>query len=228
MHYLCILMDQEFILRLFVAAMLGGAIGLERELRAKVAGFRTHFLVALGSCLFMIISQFGFATILQSENVSLDPSRIASQVVTGIGFIGAGTIILQKHVVKGLTTAAGLWVASAIGLTSGCGLYVLAVASTVLALLCLEAEFVIRHRFGMRSVSVTFSTADKDNVAAVMGRLKQEGVVVDNYNMKKQTVGKDGLVFTISMEMKVKRDRYEQSIVSFLKEFEGVEIEGID
>lgn len=221
-------MDQEFILRLFVAAMLGGAIGLEREFRAKVAGFRTHFLVALGSCLFMIISQFGFETILQQHNVSLDPSRIASQVVTGIGFIGAGTIILQKHVVKGLTTAAGLWVASAIGLTSGCGLYVLAVAATILALLCLEAEFMIRHRFGLRSLSVTFSTRDKDNISDVVARLKQEGATIDNYNMKKRTVGKDGAVFTISMEMKVKRDKYEERILGLLKEFEGVEIEGID
>ena len=110
----------EFVLRLFVAAMLGGVIGLEREYRAKEAGFRTHFLVALGSGLFMILSQFGFDNVLSNyEQVSLDPSRIASQVVTGIGFIGAGTIIFQKHVVRGLTTAAGLWVTSAIGMTAG-------------------------------------------------------------------------------------------------------------
>ena len=96
----------EFVLRLFVAAMLGGVIGLEREYRAKEAGFRTHFLVALGSGLFMILSQFGFDDVLgHYVQVSLDPSRIASQVVTGIGFIGAGTIIFQKHVVRGLTTA---------------------------------------------------------------------------------------------------------------------------
>ena len=88
----------EFILRLFIAAMLGGAIGLEREYRAKEAGFRTHFLVALGSGLFMVLSQFGFTDALNlHQQVSLDPSRIASQVVTGIGFIGAGTIIFQKQ-----------------------------------------------------------------------------------------------------------------------------------
>ena len=113
-------MDFDFALRIFIAGMLGGAIGLEREYRAKEAGFRTHFLVSLGSALFMILSHSGFDFILQDgNNVSLDPSRIASQVVTGIGFIGAGIIIFQKQVVHGLTTAAGLWVTSAIGLTCG-------------------------------------------------------------------------------------------------------------
>ena len=107
-------------LRLFAAALMGGAIGLEREYRAKEAGLRTHFLVALGSALFMVISQFGFEQILEMHpllNARLDPSRIAAQVVSGIGFIGAGIIIFQKHVVKGLTTAAGMWVTAAIGMT---------------------------------------------------------------------------------------------------------------
>ena len=85
------------ILRVFIAAILGGIIGFEREYRAKEAGLRTHFLVAMGSALFMILSQYGFDDLLGVDSISLDPSRIASQVVTGIGFIGAGTIIFQKH-----------------------------------------------------------------------------------------------------------------------------------
>lgn len=132
-------MPLDFILRLIVAALLGAVIGLDREYRAKDAGFRTHFLVALGSSLFMVISQYGFGEMLNQDNVSLDPSRIASQVVTGIGFIGAGTIILQKRIVRGLTTAAGLWVTSAIGLACGAGMYAVAVAATVLTLIGLEA-----------------------------------------------------------------------------------------
>ena len=124
-------MELTLIIRIFIAGILGGLIGIEREYRAKEAGFRTHFLVALGSALFMVVSQYGFSHILEtSPNVSLDPSRIASQVVSGIGFIGAGTIIFQKHVVRGLTTAAGLWVTSAIGLATGAGLYTVSVAST--------------------------------------------------------------------------------------------------
>ena len=99
-------MTWEFILRLALAGLLGGIIGIDREYRAKEAGLRTHFLVSLGSALIMIVSQWGFHDILKYEHVGLDPSRVAAQVVSGIGFIGAGTIILQKQFVRGLTTAA--------------------------------------------------------------------------------------------------------------------------
>ena len=131
----------EFILRIFVAAMLGGAIGLEREYRAKEAGLRTHFLVALGSALFMIVSAYGFDGIKLGEEQRWDIARIAAQVVTGIGFIGAGTIIFNKseNVIRGLTTAAGVWVTAAIGLACGGGMYVLAIVSTALVLIGLEA-----------------------------------------------------------------------------------------
>lgn len=132
-------MTIDFIIRIAVAAVLGAVIGFEREYRAKDAGMRTHFLVALGSALFMILSQYGFAEVLTTyEKVNLDPSRIASQVVTGIGFLGAGIIIFQKNAVRGLTTAAGLWVTAAIGMTCGAALYVLAVVATALVLVCLE------------------------------------------------------------------------------------------
>jgi len=117
--------------RLALAAALGMVIGIERTYRAKTAGIRTHFLVALGSALFMIVSRYGF------EGTG-DPSRVAAQIVSGIGFLGAGTIIMQKHVVHGLTTAAGMWVAAGIGMASAAGLYSVAVISTVLALIGLE------------------------------------------------------------------------------------------
>ena len=106
---------------------------------------RTHFLVALGSALFMIISAYGFEGVLTNENMRLDVSRIAAQVVTGIGFIGAGTIIFQKNAVRGLTTAAGVWVTAAIGLTCGAGMYLLAIISTALVLVGMEAfNYVLR------------------------------------------------------------------------------------
>ncbi|MBQ7471594.1 MAG: MgtC/SapB family protein [Prevotella sp.] len=144
-------MTLEFILRIFVAAVLGGLIGLEREYRAKEAGFRTHFLVALGSALFMIISAYGFEGALVSAEHRLDVSRIAAQVVTGIGFIGAGTIIFQKNAVRGLTTAAGVWVVAAIGLACGAGMYLLATASTILVLIGLEAFNYFLHKFNHHS-----------------------------------------------------------------------------
>lgn len=218
----------EFVLRLFVAAMLGGVIGLEREYRAKEAGFRTHFLVALGSGLFMILSQFGFNDVLgHYEQVSLDPSRIASQVVTGIGFIGAGTIIFQKHVVRGLTTAAGLWVTSAIGMTAGAGMYVLSIATTVLVLLCLEALYFILQHFGARNITVTFSTPKEENIQPVLQRLRDKEIIIDSYEMTRKDTS-SGHYFVVTMEMKFKRKRYKNHLLNFMAEFENVTVETME
>ena len=218
----------EFVLRLFVAAMLGGVIGFEREYRAKEAGFRTHFLVALGSGLFMILSQFGFNDVLgHYEQVSLDPSRIASQVVTGIGFIGAGTIIFQKHVVRGLTTAAGLWVTSAIGMTAGAGMYVLSIATTVLVLLCLEALYFILQHFGTRNITVTFSTPKEENIQPVLQRLRDKEIIIDSYEMTRKDTS-SGHYFVVTMEMKFKRKRYKNHLLNFMAEFENVTVETME
>ncbi len=218
----------EFVLRLFVAAILGGVIGLEREYRAKEAGFRTHFLVALGSGLFMILSQFGFDDVLgHYEKVSLDPSRIASQVVTGIGFIGAGTIIFQKHVVRGLTTAAGLWVTSAIGMTAGAGMYVLSIATTVLVLLCLEALYFILQHFGTRNITVTFSTPKEENIQLVLQRLRDKEIIIDSYEMKRKDTS-SGHYYVVTMEMKFKRKRYKNHLLNFMAEFENVTVETME
>lgn len=141
-------MAWEYVLTIFVGAILGGAIGFEREYRSKEAGFRTHFLVGLGSALFMVLSLHGFDDIETQAGVIIqrDPARMAAQVVSGIGFIGAGTIIFRKNVVKGLTTAAGLWVTSAIGMAAGVGMYGVAVAATVMVIVCLEGMNFLHHR----------------------------------------------------------------------------------
>jgi putative Mg2+ transporter-C (MgtC) family protein len=134
--------------RLALAAGLGAAIGLERELRERQAGLRTHLLVALGAALFTIVSAFGFHDVLtnSSHPVALDPSRIAAQIVTGVGFLGAGAIIRQGISVRGLTTAATLWVVAAIGMACGAGLYTLAITATVVALLALwPLRFIAYH-----------------------------------------------------------------------------------
>ena len=139
-------MEWNFIIRLCVAGLCGTVIGLDREYRVKDAGFRTHFLVALGSALIMIVSQYGFADILMHTGVGLDPSRIAAQVVSGIGFIGAGTIVVtRQHRVKGLTTAAGLWASAIIGLALGGGFYEGALLTTVLVLV--EESFLSRLEY---------------------------------------------------------------------------------
>jgi putative Mg2+ transporter-C (MgtC) family protein len=131
--------DGEMILRLLLAAVFGALIGIEREYRSKVAGLRTHLLVTIGSALLMLLSKYGFG----GEG---DPARIAAQIVSGIGFIGAGAIIMdRRHAVHGLTTATGIWVSSGIGMTVGAGMYALATAATVLSLLGLElAVFALR------------------------------------------------------------------------------------
>jgi len=129
----------DLIARVFVAAVLGGVIGAERQFRSKQAGLRTHFIIALGSALFTVISIYGFKDIMaQNPNYSFDPSRIAAQIVTGIGFLGAGIIIFQKNSIHGLTTAAGIWTTSAIGIGCGCGMYSLAIAGTLLTLVGFE------------------------------------------------------------------------------------------
>jgi putative Mg2+ transporter-C (MgtC) family protein len=126
----------ELVLRLFIAAGLGSLIGAERERLVWAAGLRTHMLVSVGSCLFMVVSAYGFASVI-GTGVILDPSRVAAQVVSGIGFLGAGSILLRGDVVRGLTTAASLWTVAAIGLSVGAGLYVEAVAATFIILIIL-------------------------------------------------------------------------------------------
>jgi putative Mg2+ transporter-C (MgtC) family protein len=125
---------EQVVIRLVVAAVLGGLVGLERERLEWAAGMRTHALVSLGSALFMVVSILGFSDILDERHVILDPSRVAAQVASGIGFIGAGTIILRKEVVKGLTTAASIWAVAAVGLAVGGGMFLAAGAATLLAL----------------------------------------------------------------------------------------------
>jgi putative Mg2+ transporter-C (MgtC) family protein len=137
----------ELALRLTVGLALGAIIGFERELHRQPAGFRTHSLVALGAALFTIISAYGFA------GGATDPGRIAAQVVSGIGFIGAGTVLQYRGHIRGLTTAASLWAVAAIGMATGAGLYVLAVVGTLLILVVLalldRVEALARRRLAI-------------------------------------------------------------------------------
>jgi len=129
------LSDKAILIRLFLSVVLGGLIGLERQLHRRAAGLRTHILVSLGSCLIMLTSMYVFDIYKGVEG--LDPSRIAAGVITGIGFLGAGAIIREPKGIKGLTTAASLWVVSGIGLAVGCGFYTASFFTTALALIVL-------------------------------------------------------------------------------------------
>src|SRR5580693_8329611 len=140
------LADWELLLRLVLAALLGSAIGIERERLLWAAGLRTHMLVSLGACLFMIVSAYGFTAVL-GPHVILDPSRVAAQVVSGIGFLGAGSIILRNEAVKGLTTAASVWAVAGVGLAAGAGLYTAAVVTTVIILIILAGLKPLEERY---------------------------------------------------------------------------------
>ena len=137
----------EMTVRLVVAAALGSVIGLERERLSWTAGLRTHMLVAVGSALIMIVSAYGFTEVLKNEHTVLDPSRVAAQVVSGIGFLGAGAILLRGEVVRGLTTAASLWAVAAIGLAAGGGMYAAASVATVIILLILAGIKPLEERY---------------------------------------------------------------------------------
>ncbi len=201
--------EWNFILRLFIAGLLGGLIGFEREFRAKEAGLRTHFLVALGSALFMLISQYAFTG-------RYDAARVAAQVVSGIGFIGAGVIIFQKNVVRGVTTAAGLWVAAAIGLASGAGMYSLAIAATLMAIICLETMHFITRRFGEKSLMITISQISSDKLADVLDSLRKANFEIDSFSYSEGSA---------TVHLHLSQRGYQKALSRILEIMRGLDIE---
>lgn len=152
-------MNYEIFGQLALATLLGALIGVERELARKTAGMRTFALVAMGSALFTIIPQVAFSNF---AGTSFDPSRIASQVVVGIGFIGAGLIVFHQSRVKGLTTAAGLWVSAAIGMAVAYKMYSIAVFATLITIFILVFMWFIEHRVVKKFVNVAANSDDED------------------------------------------------------------------
>ena len=196
-------------MRIFIAGLLGGMIGFEREIRAKEAGVRTHFIVALGSALFMIISQYAFSG-------RFDAARVAAQVVSGIGFIGAGVIIFQKNVVRGITTAAGLWVAAAIGLACGAAMYSVAIAATLMTVLVLETMHFITRTHGEKEVSITLSPVTNEELAEIIKTLKDCGAEVESF-----TLTDEEAVF----ELKIKQKDYATTVDTVLSFSKGLKVE---
>jgi putative Mg2+ transporter-C (MgtC) family protein len=180
--------DGELILRLALTVVLCGAIGLEREARGQVAGLRTHVLVGLGAALFTLVSAYAFDADKPGSNV--DPTRIAAQIVTGIGFLGAGTIIRQGLTVRGLTTAASLWIVAAVGMASGGGYYLGAGATTAAVLLSLIGFRQIRPRL-MASLRTNFVLLDvemeeRGEFGQVLEILGRHGVRVDAMSSERE------------------------------------------
>lgn len=201
-------------MRLAAAGLLGGLIGYEREIRAKDAGIRTHFLVALGSCLFMLISQYGFA-----GAAHFDASRVAAQVVSGIGFIGVGIIMARKNFVRGLTTAAGLWVVAAIGMGIGGGLYEVCTVATVLVILCLEFMHYYKVKIGERPVPIVLSATDEKAILAVMQELGKK--------MEHFSITREGERLRLETTLRVPRREKFNAMVVRLSSFPGVTLESL-
>ncbi|WP_311274992.1 MgtC/SapB family protein [Methylobacterium sp. WCS2018Hpa-22] len=212
----------EILGRLLVAALLGSAVGFERERHVWAAGMRTHMLVCVGSCLIVIVSAFGFSDILGTPNVNLDPSRMAAQVVSGIGFLGAGTIMLRGEMVKGLTTAAGLWAVAAIGLAAGTGLYVAATTTTVIVLLILAGMKPLEKRYRERAQTRTLSITAKRGVITIESLRTMSGPFASRLvQFVAQPTEEDG-IDTIEVSYVHIPDKSFDEIVTALRAREGV------
>lgn len=191
----------EVLIRLGMASVFGALIGLERERKNWSAGMRTHMMVCVGSSLIMIVSAYGFNDVLGLDNIVLDPSRVAAQVVSGIGFIGAGTILFQREgTVRGLTTAAGLWTVAGIGLAAGGGMYLLAAMASIMVLVILWALQPVERMYAKRFVRQTLrimTTPESNEVDIINDILNENGFVIENFNLSKNNMN---YVFDIKFE----------------------------
>ena len=196
--------ELELVLRLLLAAVLAGAIGLEREVRDQPAGFRTHMLVSLGACLFAVVSAYGFAPFAEDHpnvRVVVDPTRIAAQIVTGIGFLGAGAILRSGMSVRGLTTAASLWVVAAIGTAVGLGAYLVGGATAFIALLTLLFLRPVRARL-VRGIKadheeyVVWAGADLE-LERLIGDVSASGVRIDSLRIDEEDGGEREIVLLL-------------------------------
>jgi putative Mg2+ transporter-C (MgtC) family protein len=210
----------ENLARLAVAAALGGAIGFERELRDREAGLRTHMLVSLGSALFTIVSAYGFREFLTSGDqvVRADPTRIAAQIVTGIGFLGAGAIIRQGVSIRGLTTAATLWVAAAIGMATGAGYYSGAVIGTVVTIIALWPlrllAFPVFERLRPEERSMIIELRPGTKAAELLDALEHEHARVEYFQLDDED---DRRVVTLTL------DTPSQQLLSHVSDLEFVQ-----
>lgn len=220
MIMLPILPDFELVLRLVVAALLGGLIGFERERLSWVAGLRTHMLVCLGATLIMIVSQYGFHHVITAGYITLDPSRMAAQVVSGIGFLGAGTILFLKNVVRGLTTAASLWAVAAVGLAVGGGLYLAAIATTTLILIILAGIKPLEKKFIKRNQALGIRfTATPD--AEGLNHLLED--INTHYSPSRLQIEKSGNNEIFSLLFKPDSDTNFVDLMNQLRKVKGVE-----
>ncbi len=213
-------MDLECVLRLFVACVCGAMIGFERTRRYKGAGIRTHMIVALGAALFVIVSRYGFIDVVGKEGVQVDVARVASNVVTGVSFLGAG-LIKRGDYIQGLTTAAGIWMVAAIGLAIGSGQYILGVSGTVLIIL---VQWIF-HAGGKLAVDKLVSSSivvtmedDPKAFRQFLDKMKSLGIEVSGNHIKRH---KD-MSITYTLDVRMPKTLEVEEILMIVKECDFV------
>ena len=208
--------ELEFFFRILIAGICGGLIGYERNNRLKEAGIRTHLIVALAAALIMVVSKYGFSDVTTLKGVALDPSRIAAQIVTGVGFLGAGMIFVRNQTISGLTTAAGVWATAGIGMTIGAGLYFLGVAAT---LLIVAAQMTLHKNFTWLNFPVAEQISMEiedtgDGVASIRDKLLSHNLEI--ISMKSRNNG-NGLL-SLDLYVKLPRNYNVTQLMSLLSD----------
>lgn len=219
-------LNLECSVRLVIACLCGAVIGIERTRRNKGAGLRTHIIVAVGAALFVIVSKYGFHDVVSLDGAQVDVSRVASNVVTGVSFLGAGIICMRGDTVQGLTTAAGVWVTAAIGLAIGSGMYLLGICGAVLVLLMQ----VLLHLGVIRSMDhmivsriVVCMEDDEDAFVKFQLLMQKKGILISGSHIKRH---KDNML-TYTLDVRMPASLKTTDILSLVKECENVKSIGM-
>ncbi|MFF2089467.1 MgtC/SapB family protein [Paenibacillus sp. NPDC058174] len=216
------MMELIYLLRVVIAGLCGALIGYERKNRMKEAGIRTHFVVAVGASLMMVVSKYGFVDQLHWDNLSLDPSRIAAQVVSGVGFLGAGMIFMQRQTVKGLTTAAGIWATAGVGMAVGSGLYWVGGGVTIIIVL---AQIVLHGRFYSLAAPKTDQLLiriqdEPDAMLRIQQLIKAENITILSFHAESSI--KEGGEIELEMSIRLPRLYGREQLLTIIQNLNSV------
>jgi putative Mg2+ transporter-C (MgtC) family protein len=217
--------ELQILIRLLLALLLGGLIGFERESSNHAAGLRTNILVCLGSCLLMLLSMYGFAAFVDEPNVRVDPARLAAAVITGIGFLGAGTILFTGKSITGLTTAASLWVVSAIGLGVGAGFYFASAITTFMVLLTLWAFNKLEKRYISTKKEHLLKIKANDlsqTLRSINGLMAERKILIRKMLLEEGEDEGGAVIVVLQMYVTLPKSEALLSILEQLKHLEGV------
>lgn len=216
-------MNWDYLLRVICAGLCGVLIGYERKSRMKEAGIRTHFIVGVGAALMMVVSKYGFQDQEAWTNLSLDPSRVAAQVVSGVGFIGAGMIFTQRNMIKGLTTAAGIWTTAGIGLAVGAGMYSLGVGVT---LFILVGQSVLHSKFYRLATPSTLQIVlhannEPEMLLHIREMMKGKNIQIQSFQTER---GSNGEEIVIHLGLKLPRANGAEDLLTIIEELPGIRV----